>query len=86
MMVSETSSATIVSAGELRQCGTQHRHEQRRQRQRHGHGDEEPHVHGHARAGKPGISIRQPPMRQKTRNTSRTVSAPMAVTRWCRAT
>ena len=34
----------------------------------------------------PGISIRQPPMRQKARNTSSTVSGPMAVTRWCRAT
>ena len=34
----------------------------------------------------PGISMRQPPMRQKARNTSRTVSELMAVTRWCRAT
>jgi hypothetical protein len=29
--------------------------------------------------------MRQPPMRQKARNTSRTVSELMAVTRWCRA-
>ena len=34
----------------------------------------------------PGISMRQPPMRQKARNTSKTVSELMAVTRWCRAT
>ena len=33
----------------------------------------------------PGINIRQPPMRQKARKTSRTVSDVMAVTRWCRA-
>ena len=35
---------------------------------------------------KPGISIRQPPMRQNSRNTTRTVCGPIAVMRSCRAT
>ena len=35
---------------------------------------------------KPGISIRQPPIRQKSRKTSRTVSGPIGLMRSCPAT